>query len=249
MLKRTLDAAFLNQIANMPEVRPWLGGEGALDLTAPIANIANVTLVNEYGGFVGMKLESGLYECHSIFSPEGHGANAVEATREGLRYLFVATDCIEVVTKVPSNNPGALGLARAAGFSKQFEREKAWPLENGELVGVDYFSLAFAKWRSRDNLVLDKGVWFHTRLEELTTALAKPIPVHEDDSAHNRAVGASVLMLEAGNALKACGLYNRWAVFAGYPQIKLVSMNPIIIDMHEVVIAVQNGDMEVLQCR
>lgn len=249
MLKRTMDAEFLNAVANSVDVRLLLGGSGQLDLTAVLADVSNVALINEFGGFVGVKLDGGLYECHSIFLPEGRGAAVVEATREGLRYLFAATDCIEVVTKVPRNNSGALGLARAAGFSKVFERERAWPASGQEPVGVDYFSLTFAKWRARDNLIAERGVWFHTRLEELTAAIGKEIPVHEDDKAHNQAVGVAVLMLESGNPIKACGLYNRWAAFAGYPGIKLISVNPPIIDMNEAVVAVANGDMEVLLCR
>lgn len=249
MLKRSMDATFLNVAANHPEVRPWLGGEGDLDLTPIVSNPDNVSMVGEHGGFIAIKLEGGLYECHSIILPEGRGPQALEGTREGLRYLFAATDCIEVVTKVPKDNPGALGLARSAGFSKHFGRENAWSTASGEKVGVDYYSLHIAKWRCLDTMVADKGVWFHTRLEELTAAIGKTIPVHEDDPAHNRAVGAAVLMLEAGNAVKACGLYNRWAAFVGYPPVKLVSNSPVIIDMIEAVIAVSNGDMEVLLCR
>lgn len=249
MLKRTMDAAFLNAIANSPEVRPSLGGQGPLDLGPVLANVNNVGMVNEHGGFVGIKLDAGLYECHSIFTPEGRGAQVLEATREGLRYLFAATDCIEVQTKCPKSNPAALGLARAAGFSKLFERENAWTSEGAERCGVDYFAITFAKWRERDTVVASKGIWFHTRLEELTAAIGKTIPVHEDDPAHNRAVGAAVLMLEAGNPVKGINLYNRWGAFTGYPAAKLISISPPIIDMNEAVVAVSNGDMEVLQCR
>lgn len=249
MLRRTMDAAFLNTVANHEAVRPWLGGSEQLDLTPVLANPENVALVNEFGGFVGVKLDGGLYECHSVFLPDGRGALGLAAAAEGLRYLFVETDCIEVVTKVPKDNQGALGLSRAMGFSKVFERENAWPTLEGERIGVDYFSLPFAKWRSRDPLIEERGIWFHSRLEDLTTDPGKPIPAHEDDPAHNRAVGAAVLMLASGNTIKACGLYNRWAAFSGYPGIKLISSAPAIIDMNEAVVSVRDGDMEVLLCR
>lgn len=247
-LKRTMDATFLNVIANAPEVRPWLGGVGTLDLSGILANANNVALVNDHGGFVGVKLDAGLYECHSIFAPEGRGADVLEGTRQGLRYLFAATDCVEVQTKCPKSNPAATGLARAAGFSKLFERANAWTMEGGERCGVDYYGITFAKWRAQDGVVAERGVWFHERLEELTAAIGKKIPVHEDDHAHNRAVGAAVLMLEAGNSVKAIGLYNRWAALTGYPPASLISVVPPIIDMNEAVVAVSHGDMEVLAC-
>ena len=33
VLRRTMDAERLNEIANNADVRPWLGGEGRIDLT------------------------------------------------------------------------------------------------------------------------------------------------------------------------------------------------------------------------
>jgi hypothetical protein len=44
---RQFAAERANRIANDPEVRPWLGGSGALDFSALVANLANVLLMNE----------------------------------------------------------------------------------------------------------------------------------------------------------------------------------------------------------
>ena len=240
-LRRTLDARFLNEVANHPEVRPGLGGAGAIDLTATLANPANVALQCEHGGFVGVKLDDlGLYECHSLFLPEGR-EHTTEAMRSGLRYLFCETDCSEVVTKVPEANRGAVGLARIAGFRTVFERA-----EFQTLGKTTFASLPFVRWVATDPGLAEHGKWFHTRLEELTEG---KIPEHPEEEIHNRMVGASVLMLRAGNSIKACAYYNRWALFAGYPIVRLVSQFPPIIDMDQVVVTVQENDMEILKCR
>ena len=126
-LTRTMDAAFLNEVANHPEVRLWLGGEGVLDLTPLVAHPANVALVTEYGGWLCIKLDDGLYEAHSMFLPEGRSASLVSDMQAGFRYLFTRTDCLEVCTKVPAGNLAAKGLARAARFRETFTREDGRP--------------------------------------------------------------------------------------------------------------------------
>ena len=56
-------------------------------------------------------------------------------------------------------------------------------------------------------------------------------------------------MIFAGQVDKAIILYNRWARFAMYAQIRLVSRDPLIIDQHDALILVQGQDFEVLKCR
>lgn len=248
-MKRTMDADFLNGVANHPDVRPTLGGTGDIDFSGLLLNSQNFAFQFDHGGFVVVKLEHGVYECHSMFLPEGRGQDVSEAMQESLRYMFTATDCLEIVTKCPDDNRAAFGAARSMGFTKSFRLEKGWPLPDGALGGMDCMRLTLEKWVAKDDLVEPAGNWFHERLEELTAEIGKPVPKHYDEPAHNRAVGASVLMFQAGNAVKAAAAYNLWARFAGFPVIKILSLNPVVIDMDQVVVAIADGDMEVLQCR
>lgn len=245
-VKRTMDATFLNSVANHPDVRPSLGGSGPIDLTSLINNPENVALQGEFGGFVVQKLEHGVYECHSMFLPEGRGAFVSKAMQEGLRYLFVCTDCIEMVTKCPAGNGAAFGAARAMGFTLSYKLDRGWPHEDGTYGPVDCMYLPFKKWVAKDEQVQARGEWFHNRLEELTEG---KLPAHYEEPAHNRAAGASVLMYEAGNSVKATASYNLWAKTAGFPVVRLLSLNPVILDMDQVVVGIADGDMEVLQCR
>ncbi len=244
-MKRTMDAAFLNSIANNPEVRPTLGGTGAIDLTGLIANPNNVALETESGGFLVVKLEAGIYECHSMFLTEGRGNEVLNAMRAGLSYMFTRTDCVEMVTKAPEANKAAFGAARIMGFSVTYRLDKGWPLDDESFGPVDCMSLPIYKWMQKDKASQEKGEWFHHRLEEITQG---KLPAHYDEPSHNRAVGASVLMFQSGNNLKAVNTYNVWAARSGFPPIKPLSFTPVIIDMDQVIVEISDGDMEVLRC-
>ena len=248
-LKRTMDAAFLNSVANHADVRPWLGGNGELDLTSLVSDPANVCLQNEFGGFVCQKLEVGVFECHSMFLKEGRGPAVIQAMQDCLRYLFVRTDCLEAVTKLPEGNNGARACARVLGFSVTYRLDKGWAFPAGAFGPVDCASLKLSDWTQTDAVVESKGKWFHDRLEELTAEAGKTIPAHYDEPSHNKAVGAAVLMFEAGNPGKAVATYNTWARRSGFAPIRALSFNPVILDMDQVIVEVSHGDMEVLLCR
>lgn len=246
MIRRTMDARFLNTVANHPDVRPWLGGVGAIDYQPLLNDSKNVALVNEHGGWLLHCLGPGRYEVHSQFLPEGRGPQIVADARAGLRWMFTATDAIEFVTKVPMANRAAAGLARAGGFREIFFRDDGAPYFSGP---VSYRRLTFEDWLANDDEALAAGRWFHARLEEEKAAAGSALPAHDDDDAHDRAVGASVLMARAGNPRKAVASYNRWAIFAGYAPILLLSETPAVFDVQDAVVCLKGDEMEVLLCR
>jgi hypothetical protein len=248
VIRRSFDPTLLNAVANHPEVRPWLGGDGEIDFTPLLDNAANVALVNEHGGWLQVYLDHGLYEVHSQFLPEGRG-DLVADMRAALRYMFTQTDCIELVTRVPDGNLAAKGLARAAGFREAFRREACWKTPSG-MVGVSFQTLPLWRWMMMDDEALARGQWFHDALEQHKATLARPPPIHADDEAHDRAVGASVLMFQAFNPHKAVASYNRWASFAGYAPIRLVSLAPLIIDVVDALVTMTaTGGLEFLACQ
>lgn len=248
-LSRTMDAAFLNGVANHCAVRPALGGKGPLDLSTLIANPANVAMQTEHGGFLVIKQEPGIYEVHTLFLPKGRGPELIDPVADGLRFMFAETDCIELQTKVPAGNSSAARLALVAGFQTQFIRDDAWMGLDGSLEPVAYQTLTFDRWKAQDAALVGLGRDFHDRLEDAKAAAGSTLEAHPDDEAHDRAVGASVLMFKAGNARKAVWLYNRWAKFAGYQTIELLDPNPVTVDVRDALIQVRNGEMEVLSCR
>lgn len=232
MIRRTLDPAFLNGVANHPEVRPWLQGEGPLDLSGVISDPSNIALQAEHGGWVLQALSPGVYEVHSMFLPEGRGAGVARALVAALDYVFSATDCIRLVTRLPAGNVRAAALGRMAGFRPWFGDRARIEIED---------------WAQSSKACLEAGEWFHERLEAAKTASGSALETHDDDSAHDHAVGAAVLMCRAGNGPKGVWHYNAWAAASGYAPVTLVSVNPLVIDVVDAVL--EGPDMEVLLCR
>jgi hypothetical protein len=249
VLRRTFDAAQVNHVLNHPEVRPGLGGSDPLDATDLINNPANIALFNDLGGFIFTPLDADLYEVHTQFTPEGRGADLVTTTLEALRWVFTRTPAMQIVTKCPKSNPGALGLARAIGGTHLFDRNDAWAAPDGSLTGVTYMGLTLDAWKRKDPVIADFGSAFHDQLERAKIANGSELAIHPDDEAHDRAVGASWLMVLCGNSRKAVWTYNRWALLAGYQTIELVSESPLVIDVRDALVTLENGAMEVLQCR
>lgn len=246
-----MDADRLNDVANDPAVFPWLGfvGQlGDLDLTPVVENPANIALDCDHGGYVLVNQGGGQYEAHTLFLPSGR-ALAYEAAVAGFRYLFTATDCIRIVTKVPAGNPHAAAHAKRCGFEEVFSRPAVWAGQSGA-EDVSYQELTLDCWLSRsDPAAIAKGRWFHDELEAAKIASGSIREVHEDDEAHDRAVGAAVLMFQAGNAAKAAWHYNRWAALAGFAPLSVLSLNPLVVDVVDAVVEVTSAGMEVLKCR
>lgn len=249
-LRRTLDASFLNSVANDPGVRPWLGcvelgcADGTIDLTLAVSDPANVALVCDAGGFLLTNAGAGEYEVHSMFLPAGRGRMTVPAMRAGFEYMFTRTDCQRIVTKVPDDNAAAAGLARLGGFREEFRRDSVWNSR-----GVSYRSISLENWAMSSADLEVHGEWFHKHLEAAKLAAGSSLESHAHDPAHERAVGATVLMARSGQGLKGVKFYNRWASLAGYQSIDMLSEKPAILDVRDAIIEVRGGDMEVLLCR
>lgn len=235
-IRRTLDGTFLNSVANHPKVRPHLLGDGPLDVSPAVTDPANITLQTEHGGWVLHNLGGGSYEVHSMFLPEGRGASVKAALIEALDYVFTATDCVRLITRLPKGNVAARALARIAGF-------KTWFVSGGD----ERARIEIADWAQSSAACLKAGEWFHERLEAAKAASGSAREVHDDDPPHDRAVGAAVLMCRAGNPVKAVAQYNAWAQAAGYALVSLVSLNPMVIDIVDAVL--EGPDMKVLLCR
>lgn len=245
---RTMSAAHLNAVANHPDVRPWLGGDGPLDLTATLANQANLAFVTEHGGFVLIAHGQSRYEAHSLFLPDGRGREAIDAMHAVRDYIFAMTDAREIVTKVPCANRPAAALARMAGFTPWFQ--SAIPFTPGAVVPVEFFGLTLQQWALRSASALTLGRWFHEAMADALTKSGSVLPAHSDaDDAHDRMAGAAALMVRYGNVRKAEWFYNQWATFVGFPTIRVLRELPTVIDLEGVVVEVRGDQMEVLSCR
>lgn len=241
---RTLSADIFNQIASDPIVRPWLGGSAPIDLTALLENPDNFAFLTDEqkGGYIYHKLMPGLYEAHTLSLPSGRGRQMLAARSESLREMFTKTDAIEIVTRVPIPNEAAAAWAKHAGFRETFRRAKAFDLM-GEMVDVSYQSLSYGDWVLHDKENARTGRAFHGVIHEYTA------DDHGDDPVHDGWVGATVEGCNQGNADKALGLYNRWAVFAGYEPIRIVTLRPLVVDIRSCILQIDPDGLHVLHVR
>lgn len=241
-VRRTLNPFNLNTVANHPDVRPWLGGEGEIDLSALISDPRNFALEINGGAFLLIAKETGVYEAHSMFLPEAR-RHTVSAMRSTLEYMFIQTDMFRIVTQIPDDNPAAASLASKGGFKPWFRREDT-------LLGPSEFVMLELDSWVQDNASLEAdGDWFHEQLLAAKFEAGSRLPEHPHDPAHERAVGAAVRMIKAGNVGKGVSTYNRCAVCAGYAPLAILSFNPVVIDVVDAVIGVRGDVMEVLTCR
>lgn len=247
-IHRDLSAERANAIVNDPSVRPWVGGSGYLDLAQSVANPSNYLLMGERGGALFVCLEPGLYEAHTFALPDGRGKEMIAVIKDALRYMFIRTDAVEIVTKVPDGNAGALGLVRAIHGQLQFTREHAWPLGD-TTVSVGYYSLPIMFWAGKCEELSTSGEWFHHKLEHAKVNTPNAALLHEDDDAHDRYVGATCEMIASGQMNKGLNFYNRWARLAGYGPVCQIASNPIVYDIGDALIAVRGADFSVLLCR
>lgn len=242
-ISRQTEAAHVNSILNHPEVLPWVSGgyKGPLDMTESLSRDGVVALYGEHGGQVYNCLMPSLWEAHSAFTPKGRGEYAIEVTRQTLHWMFTRTDACEIVTRCPEGNAPAKALAKIIGGQLQFTRKQGWVM-NGKPVSADIYSLRVDDWMRTAPGLVEKGQWFHKRLEEEMAKQGITEPPHEDDETHDRYVGAACEMIFGGQPLKGVILYNRAAVMGGYHPIQIINADPLAIDIGTTIIVMRGDD-------
>lgn len=243
-MHRSIDAAPFNAIANLPVVRPWLGGKKTLDLTGLLADVNNFAFLteDEQGAYIYCRKDLGLYEVHTLATPEGRGRQMLNARSESLRAMFTMTDCVQVNTMVPDGNKGADVWAAHAGFREVFRREKSFDLM-GEMVGVSYRSLSYLDWAQKDRTNRLEGERFHAFIHQYVP------DDHGEDPIHDAVVGATIECCNQSNAEKGIALYGRWASHAGYEPIRVLTARPLVIDIQSCILQYDPSGMQVLYVR
>lgn len=244
---RTMNHRLLETIANDPAVRPFMASnEEEVKLEQVITRPGNYTFTNDEGGFIYLRQDEDLYEAHTIFKPGCNVREVVKLMNESLEFMFIETPCLEMRTKVPTINRPARHLALTAHFNIGFERKDAW----APGVDITYMNLPLDRWADVCSTRLrGMGAAFRAQIEEAKQAADVEVPLHSEDSTRDLYVGLAAMMLRAGNTEKAVTVFNRVAVFAGYPLWQIVSEHPVVVHVGDAVLQIRNGETEVLLCR
>jgi hypothetical protein len=249
MIRRSFDASEINPILNSPGVFEAikLPGMDKFEISSVVQNPANVLLLAEGGGIIFAQQEPGIYEVHTAFVEQFRGRHAIRASREAYRWMFTHTDCMVLQTKVPDFNRAAYKFCELVGAVREFSRKAVWPTDNGP-VDMSYWTLRYDDWIRITPSLKESGRAFHRRLDE-EFALHGAEDNHPDEDCHDIYVGVCAETIYAGQPEKAVVLYNRWAAFAGYKPIALVSKSPLLIDIGSALLQVTNDTFKVIQCR
>lgn len=254
--RRDYNAKRINRVVNDPSVlsEVALPGQESLDLGPLVSDLRNIVLMTDEGGIVAHWREPGIYEIHTQFTAAYRGIGAVKSVREMVSWLFLQSPAMELQTKIPEVNKAAHSLVQAINGRLEFDRQDAWPLPDGKFCSMDYYTLRYSDWLYAPwaaGKLAARGEWFHQKLDAAKLAMLSPAESHAADPAHDVNVGATVEMIFAGEIDKALTLYNRWARFAGYAEVRCISLKPLVIDIQDAVLLIDHvaKDFEVLACR
>jgi len=221
---REYGAERINRVLNDPSVRPHVGlpDFGPLDFTQLVSDQRNVLLMaGDEGGFFCQHLSPGIYEVHSQFLPASRGRKVVQAAIDAQRFMFCRTDCVEVVTKVPTGNLAATALVRIASMLPLFLHG-----------GAAFYSKPLITWASEAQVSREA-------LETLN------IP----DETRAAALGLAIEMAAFGQIEKGLRFYDRFARLTNSLPMTLAATNPLVFDIGEALIALRENALEVILCR
>lgn len=233
------DKALIEHIVNHPELRKFNSHDGApfCDAAKYLKSPSFVLIGNE-GCFLLKAVGPCRYDVHTNLLPECRGRDALDVARYAMDLVFSRTDAEELYTMVPANNPAAAWFTKAMGFRFRFKRERVW-LQGGVSHDARYYSITVDDWVLRGSRA-GVGRIFHERLHSKAPQLDK----HSDDPVHDAYVGAAISMMNK-QPVKALSLYNRWARFAGYEPIEVVSKDPLVVDIKSCSLKFENGTFAV----
>ena len=250
MIERTFDAVAVNVILNAEGVREGLATPDieALDCAAILSDPRNVGFICEGGAVIFAQIDPGIYEVHVAFLPGWRGAYALAAARAAVMAMFMKTDAMTLLFRVPDDNPAARRFFAMLGAGKEFHREYAWPGADG-LIGMSFMALRYEQWVLRQHELIIAGRGFYSQMEfELQRIGSAAVRLPQDSCAYLYA-GAFARMSYAGQLDKAVILYNRFARFAFLPTITLISRSPAVVDFARALIQVKDGSFKAILAR
>lgn len=146
---------FLQSVIDHPQVRPWLVQDHDPE-KIPLSLVFDqgIGLEFEDGGFFFHNLGDGVYEVHTLFFPSVKDAFA--CCQAVAHFMFCATDCTRIVTKVPADNVPAWRLTEKMGFIPEYVRSKAYT-RGGKQHDVKHYALPMDVWARRQTPAWVKG--------------------------------------------------------------------------------------------
>ncbi|MBL4591200.1 MAG: GNAT family N-acetyltransferase [Phycisphaerales bacterium] len=133
MIDRTFDMELVREIITHPKIYDHVSDDfspapedfipidpDSVYYLTPIHNgtVMGVFFVHSHNGIC--------YEVHTCILPEYHGALALKAAKDLIKWVFEETPCMKLITNVPSFNPLAYRFALKAGMVKEGVNTKSF---------------------------------------------------------------------------------------------------------------------------
>lgn len=90
MIEMDRDAKFWRELANHPDIKPWVSCGFDFDIGELVGNPSVIPLKTDLGGFLFCRLDglSFVYELHTMFRPEGRGRHVLQAAKLAFERMF-----------------------------------------------------------------------------------------------------------------------------------------------------------------
>lgn len=119
MIWRQFNASSLNRIANDPDVRPMMGGQGDMDFTGFLADRRNIALQSDGGCGLFDWSGPGIYQMHTMWMPEARGKKARSLIGDMVAAMFDAHGARLIWAQTPMGHRPVRMLARLCGFKSE----------------------------------------------------------------------------------------------------------------------------------
>lgn len=201
------DIPAINKVLNHEEIYRWatMGKDlGQLDIGPVFENLWVLVEASGGGCIILDPYAEDVIEVHTCLLEAFRGKNAASIVRDTLRFAFAETGCMEILTKVPTDNKAADLFTRQVGF-----------IRVADAAELRSYQLTIERWPYLDDT-----------LGELCPPELEPLAV---DDYHKRLFGALMLVSSKGFMGKAVSIYNKHARLQGYPPVQVCGMDSLTV--------------------
>lgn len=154
---------YLQSVIDHPQVFRWIAPDGVDTLPLAAVFADGIGLEFDTGGFFFHRLGDGVYEVHTLFLPGTKGA--LDCCKAAAHFMFCATDCNRIVTKVPEDNVPAWKLTEKMNFRQDYVQPDKF-LRDGTLHDVRHYSLVMDDWARTQ----ESAIWVKSQCIDLGQA-------------------------------------------------------------------------------
>lgn len=201
------DIPEINRVLNHADVYRWatMGKDlGPLDVGPAFDKLFVLVDPEGQGCIILDPYDEGTFEVHTCLLEAARGKAAEGIVRDALRFIFAETGCMEILTKVSTDNKAADLFTRQVGF-----------IRVADAAQLRSYQLRIERWPYLD-----------TTLDEFCPPELVPLAM---DDYHKRLFGALLLMSSKGFMGKAVATYNLHARLQGYLPVEVCGMDSLTV--------------------